>query len=249
VVNQSQIDQLLNLYEHDGSGESSQANDIAKSGAETETEKLESHSGVVTNGPCTDITGVCTKEEDELFELCQEIQNIVSETDANSMIDEGSSIEKVFVSVEDEKCYNNNIATENSETDILSTMVEPNNDITELNMVDYNDEDTNCVSLPDDLLEIPQNCLPLGDDELLDCIELDKDINKCSKSSLEYTDLFESADVFKDFESILDSHTNRLNQQQQQLSSSSSSLNGDPVDVGDEWGDLLTDLFPTLSSL
>lgn len=182
--------------------------------------------------------------------MCKEIQSIVSEADTEPLIDQ-CSVENVFVSVEDEKCYSSE-PIENNETVAVPTVVETDPSCNEINMVDYTEEETNCVTLPDDILETPLPSVPLPD-ELLDCIESNKDINDetntCLKSSLDYPDLFESGDLFKDFDSILDSYQHPDVLLNQPSSSSSSSLNGDVVDVGEEWDDLLTDLFPSLSSM
>lgn len=266
MVNQSQIDQLLDLYEHGGSGQGPQANDPTQSGAQIETEELQSNSSATSDGPGPDIAGLRTKEEDELFELCQEIQNIVSETDTDPIMTD-TNFDKVFISIEDEKPHDViDVDALNTLTD-TSPVTEPQCEVAtppcptaptqcephcgaEQNIVDYNDEETNCVMLPDDLLDnnSQHSSVPLAD-ELLDSIEADKDIDNSAPScpiSDDYTDLFSFKDFDPDsFLNLDDSYQHPI-VTDQPLQSASISTNSSSVDIED-WD--LMDLFPSLTSV
>jgi len=306
VVNQSQIDQLLDLDEHGRPRESSEADDSPQSGAEVEAEELKSNPGVATDGPCANITGLRSQEENELFELCKEIQDIVCAADADEVIvidDEitleksltdttDSSViqmgigtessvvhtgtvvgnvinsdiaapactpvvEKVFVNVEDEKCYSVE-STNLAVREIFST-IEPltqsndntkNDNTTELNMVDYNEEESSCVLLPDDLLSCSSHQPhTLDADDILDSIESCQDIkndtssNECNERTNDFTDLF-----LNNIDSILDTYSHPV-VTDQSLHPTDSSSSSSSVSVGEEWGDLLSDLFPSLTSV
>jgi len=158
--------------------------------------------------------------------MCDQPLDNIGETD------NGLVVEKVYVSVEDEKAY---VDDDKTETEIL--------------MVEYEDEDEKT----NDHLLLP--------DELVSC-DTQKDINndssdKYSKSpdNIDYLDLFQTQDLFKDYDSIIDSYPSQnLNDSHSSTVSSSSSLSSSSPTlqtnaVGDVWEDLLTDLFPSLSSL
>jgi len=259
VVNQSQIDRLFDIYEYVGSGEGFKTNDSTQGGTETQTEELQSHTGPPSDGSCADLGGLCEKETNELFELCEEIQNIVREENPCSLatgvcdkrldnigdVDNGLVVEKVYVSVEDEKAYVD-VKDEKAYVDV------ENGDKTEneIVMVEYEDEDDKT----NDYLLLP--------DELVSC-DTQKDINndsleEYSKSpiNINYLDLFQTQDLFKDYDSIIDSYPSpNLNDSHSSTASSSSSTSPSSAsqqtnaDVGDGWEDLLTELFPSLSSL
>lgn len=254
MVNQSQINQSLGLVELVGSGEDSQEDDYSQGGTEVETEELQSYPDDSANGSGADFEGFCAEEATELFELCQEIQNIVSKAEPPSpiVIDEDFScanelneiVEKFYVTVEEEKSYSDSNISSQNNCDSQSEINQAFETSGDINMVDYIDEDFNiksCFNLPSEI-DFGNSQKDITDDT--GTINPD-----CTHS---YSDFFESSNIFNDFESLLKTdlptasfHVDNSTSVLPSLSPSSESS----VGINSDWDDtdLFHELFPSLS--
>jgi len=87
VVNQSQVEQLFDVYEYYKPGENLEDDDPAKGGSKVEDEEeFESDSISSTDEPTSYTRAMREKQTDELFELCEEIQDIVGKVQPGSIM-------------------------------------------------------------------------------------------------------------------------------------------------------------------
>jgi len=129
---------------------------------------------------------------------------------------------------------NKDITTTTTELDIVHDSV-THTTTTELNLFDFKEEETNCVNL-----ELEQHS------DLFETMDLDD-----SESTFSAAECTAMSDLFPDdFDSILESYSNPVmtDQPMHPTSStpSSSSSNSSTSSVDAEWGDLLSELFPSL---
>jgi len=240
VVNQSEINQLLDVFEYIESGESVEGNDSTESGAEIETEEFEGNTSAFTNESCPNTGGVSEEETNELLELCQEIQNIVREAEPDSVtipettvcVDQCSNknrvVEKIYIDVEDEKNYDDNV------TDVMTPVVDISNSDVNIDVLETIDESS-----------MDNSSLNNDTDSHADVMNgIDNTSDNYSKLPLCDMDLFKSADLLNEFDTIINSY-----QPLDTLDDSHNSQSTTDLNVQEDWGDLMNDLFPSLSSL
>lgn len=244
MVNQSEIIKLLDVIEHIKSGESTEGNDSPKIGTEIETNKFQSDTSTFADESCTNTGEISQEETNELFKLCQEIQNIVREDEPNSVtipdisdctsVDDKGVVEKIFIDVEEEKVYNENNNSQVKNASELCDVI----DITDI--MDQVDDST---------LELNTTKLQ-SDTNTSSDIELDYYTEESFNNDTDNA-LFKSKDLLYEFDSILNSYES-LDVLLNDPDSSNLSEQSSPSlsSVGDDdFGDMLSELFPSLSSL
>jgi len=240
VVNQSEINQLLNVFEYIQSGESVEGNDSSESGTEIEAKEFEGNTSTSTNESSPNTGGVSEEETNELLELCQEIQNIVREAEPDSVtipdtivcVDQCNNknrvVEKIYIDVEEEKNYDDNV------TDIMTPLIDISNSDVNIDVIETIDESS-----------MDNSSLHTDTDSHADEMKpTDNTSDNYSKLPLCDMDLFKSTDLMNEFDTIINSY-----QPLDTLDASHNSESSTDSNVQEDWGDLLSDLFPSLSSL
>ena len=150
----------------------------------------------------------------------------MTNTSINPVNGDDGITEKVYIIVENEKVYleveDQSVVPLLESTALVCTVTELPKEVEEINREVQTSSLVNATEFLDN-----------EKDKKIDTID------DSSKSPLDDLDLFETEDLLNDFDSIINSY-NPLNVLNDTPSSSPS---------GDDWGDLLTDLFPSLSSL
>lgn len=156
----------------------------------------------------------------------------------------GGQIEKIYIDVEEEKTYDEYIDVE-ATNESSETLDISNFDSTNIRVVETIDE-ISCSENPTNVTT--DNSDTDNENSTDSSYELVKELIDVTpvRSPLNDLELFKAEDLFNDFDSILDCYNSYSNVSSDANSSSSTDAE---VNVDEEWGGLLSDLFPSLSSL